>query len=71
MVVCLTPPGQGEADNPALVGHPLTDEPGQLRFVGAVMDITARKTSENALRNSGSFFSTCRSFLTSEREQAG
>src|ERR1700730_223637 len=35
------------------------------------MDITARKTSENALRNSGSFFSTCRSFLTSEREQAG
>jgi PAS domain S-box-containing protein len=35
-----------------VVGHPLTDEPGQLQFVGAVMDITARKTSEEALRNS-------------------
>ncbi|HEV7393077.1 MAG TPA: ATP-binding protein, partial [Burkholderiales bacterium] len=35
-----------------VVAHPLTDEPDQLRFVGAVMDITARKKSEEALRNS-------------------
>jgi PAS domain S-box-containing protein len=35
-----------------VVAHPLIDEPGELRFVGAVMDITARKKSEEALRNS-------------------
>jgi PAS domain S-box-containing protein len=35
-----------------VVAHPLTDEPGELHFVGAVMDITARKKSEEALRNS-------------------
>ena len=35
-----------------VVGHPLIDEPGDLQFVGAVMDITARKKSEEALRNS-------------------
>jgi PAS domain S-box-containing protein len=34
-----------------VVAHPLIDEPGELRFVGAVMDITARKKSEEALRN--------------------
>jgi len=35
-----------------VVAHPLIDEPGELQFVGAVMDITARKLSEEALRNS-------------------
>src|ERR1700719_3820119 len=35
-----------------VVAHPLIDETGELRFVGAVMDITARKKSEEALRNS-------------------
>jgi PAS domain S-box-containing protein len=35
-----------------VVGHPLIDEPGELQFVGAVMDITARKKSEEALRTS-------------------
>jgi PAS domain S-box-containing protein len=35
-----------------VVAYPMTDERGELRFVGAVMDITARKTSEEALRNS-------------------
>jgi PAS domain S-box-containing protein len=35
-----------------VVGHPSNDAPGQLQFVGAVMDITARRKSEEALRNS-------------------
>src|SRR5207249_6180812 len=35
-----------------VVAHPLIDEPGGLQFVGAVMDITARKRSEEALRKS-------------------
>jgi PAS domain S-box-containing protein len=35
-----------------VVAHPLIDEPGELQFVGAVMDVTARKKSEEALRNS-------------------
>jgi PAS domain S-box-containing protein len=35
-----------------VVAHPLIDEPGELQFVGAVMDITTRKKSEEALRNS-------------------
>jgi signal transduction histidine kinase len=35
-----------------VVGHPSTVAPGQLQFVGAVMDITARRKSEEALRNS-------------------
>jgi len=35
-----------------VVAHPVIDEPGELQFVGAVMDITARKKSEEALRNS-------------------
>jgi C4-dicarboxylate-specific signal transduction histidine kinase len=35
-----------------VVAHPLSDELGKLQFVGAVMDITARKKSEEALRNS-------------------
>ena len=35
-----------------VVAHPLTDETDGLLFVGAVMDITARKKSEEALRNS-------------------
>src|SRR6267154_3343942 len=35
-----------------VVGHPLIDAPGELQFVGAVMDVTARKKSEEALRNS-------------------
>src|SRR5882762_2821410 len=35
-----------------VVAHPLINEPGELQFVGAVMDITARKKSEEALRNS-------------------
>jgi PAS domain S-box-containing protein len=35
-----------------VVGHPLIDELGELQFVGAVMDITARKTSEEELRRS-------------------
>jgi PAS domain S-box-containing protein len=35
-----------------VVAHPLPNEPGKLQFVGAVMDITARKMSEEALRNS-------------------
>ena len=36
----------------SVVAHPLIDKPGELQFVGAVMDITARKKSEEALRNS-------------------
>jgi PAS domain S-box-containing protein len=35
-----------------VVAHPLIDEPGELQFVGAVMDVTARKKSDEALRNS-------------------
>ncbi len=35
-----------------VVAHPLIDDPGELQFVGAVMDITARRKSEEALRNS-------------------
>jgi PAS domain S-box-containing protein len=35
-----------------VVAHPLIDEPGELQFVGAVMDITGRKKSEEALRSS-------------------
>ena len=35
-----------------MVAHPLIVATGELRFVGAVMDITARKKSEEALRNS-------------------
>ena len=50
-----------------VVAHPLIDEPGGLQFVGAVMDITARKRSEEALRNRSSgidiSFSTCRSLF--------
>jgi PAS domain S-box-containing protein len=33
-----------------VVGRPLINEPGELQFVGAVMDITARKLAEEALR---------------------
>ena len=35
-----------------VVAHPSIDGPGALQFVGAVMDITARKKSEESLRNS-------------------
>jgi PAS domain S-box-containing protein len=35
-----------------VVAHPLIAEPGELQFVGAVMDVTARKQSEESLRNS-------------------
>ena len=35
-----------------VVAHPLIDERGELQFVGALMDITARRKSEEALRNS-------------------
>ncbi|HMJ30573.1 MAG TPA: ATP-binding protein, partial [Xanthobacteraceae bacterium] len=35
-----------------VVAHPLIDEPDELHLVGAVMDITARKKSEEALRKS-------------------
>ncbi len=35
-----------------VVAHALSDESGELQFVGAVMDITARKKSEEALRTS-------------------
>jgi PAS domain S-box-containing protein len=35
-----------------VVAHPLIDAPGEFQFVGAVMDITARKKSEEALRKS-------------------
>jgi PAS domain S-box-containing protein len=35
-----------------VVAHPLTEKPDELQFVGAVMDITARKKSEEALRKS-------------------
>jgi signal transduction histidine kinase len=35
-----------------VVAHPLIVARGELQFVGAVMDITARKKSEDALRNS-------------------
>jgi PAS domain S-box-containing protein len=35
-----------------VVAHPLIDKHGELQFVGAVMDITARKKSEEALRKS-------------------
>jgi PAS domain S-box-containing protein len=33
-----------------VVASPLMDEPGELQFVGAVMDITARKLAEEELR---------------------
>jgi PAS domain S-box-containing protein len=33
-----------------VVAHPLIDGPGELQFVGAVMDITVRKLAEEALR---------------------
>ena len=35
-----------------VVAHPSIGEPGELLFVGAVMDITARRKSEEALRTS-------------------
>jgi PAS domain S-box-containing protein len=35
-----------------VVAHPLIDDAGDFRFAGAVMDITARKKAEEALRNS-------------------
>jgi PAS domain S-box-containing protein len=35
-----------------VVSHPTIDESGNFQFVGAVMDITARMKSEQALRNS-------------------
>jgi signal transduction histidine kinase len=35
-----------------VVAHPLIDEPDELQFVGAVMDVTARKKSEEALQKS-------------------
>jgi PAS domain S-box-containing protein len=35
-----------------VVAHPLIDEPGELQFVGAVMDVTVRKKSDEALRKS-------------------
>jgi PAS domain S-box-containing protein len=35
-----------------VVAHAITDESSECQFVGAVMDITARKKSEEALRNS-------------------
>jgi C4-dicarboxylate-specific signal transduction histidine kinase len=35
-----------------VVGHPVTAEADELQFVGAVMDITARKKAEEAVRSS-------------------
>jgi PAS domain S-box-containing protein len=35
-----------------VVAHAVTDEPDRPHFIGAVMDITARKTTEEALRRS-------------------
>jgi predicted ATPase/signal transduction histidine kinase/GAF domain-containing protein len=35
-----------------VVSHPVTDEPGKLQFVGALMDITARKQAQAALERS-------------------
>jgi len=50
-----------------VVAHPLIDEPGELRFVGAVMDVTARKKSKKrcgrASSGIGTCFSTCRSLF--------
>jgi PAS domain S-box-containing protein len=37
-----------------VVGHALVDEPQNVQFAGAVMDVTARKTTEQALRRSES-----------------
>jgi PAS domain S-box-containing protein len=35
-----------------VVGHAVGDKPGEVQFMGAVMDITARKEAEKALRDS-------------------
>jgi PAS domain S-box-containing protein len=35
-----------------VVAHPVKDEPGDLQFMGAIMDVTARKSAEEAMRDS-------------------
>jgi PAS domain S-box-containing protein len=35
-----------------VVAHPAKDEPGDLQFMGAIMDVTARKSAEEAMRDS-------------------
>jgi PAS domain S-box-containing protein len=35
-----------------VVAHPVKDEPGDLQFMGAIMDVTARKNAEEAMRDS-------------------
>ena len=35
-----------------VVAHPVKDEPGDLQFMGAIMDVTARKSAEGAMRDS-------------------
>jgi len=40
----------GSVKHVHVVAHALSDEPGRVEFVGAVMDITGRKRGEEALR---------------------
>jgi PAS domain S-box-containing protein len=42
----------GSVKHVHVVAHPATDEPGKLQFVGALMDITARKQAHAALERS-------------------
>jgi PAS domain-containing protein len=52
-----------------VVAHPLIDEPGELQFVGAMMDTplarSRKKRSERASSGIGTCFSTCRSLFGS------
>jgi PAS domain S-box-containing protein len=44
--------GDGSIKHLHVVVHPSRDEHGQLRFIGAVMDVTSRRVIEEALRSS-------------------
>jgi PAS domain S-box-containing protein len=42
----------GSVKHLRVVAHPVKDEPGDLQFMGAIMDVTARKSAEEAMRDS-------------------
>jgi PAS domain S-box-containing protein len=42
----------GSVKHLRVVAHPVKDEPDDLQFMGAIMDVTARKSAEEAMRDS-------------------
>jgi PAS domain S-box-containing protein len=42
----------GSVKHLRVVAHTVKDEPGDLQFMGAIMDVTARKSAEEAMRDS-------------------